>query len=78
MKKLLLLGLMFSLIPSAHAIYLIDNYGSRFQVLCVSNYVFIRNLDGGVTQVMQKSPTTSNKSHTTPMSCSEYKKVSKD
>lgn len=77
MKKLLLLGLMFSLVAPVHAIYTIQtNLG--FKVVCISDYVFVRYSDGGIVQIMKKSPTTSNKSHTTPMSCSEYKKVSKD
>ena len=77
MKKLLFLGLVFSLVAPVHAIYTLDS-GLGLRVVCISDYVFVRDSDTGIAQIMKKSPTTSNKSHTTPMSCSEYKKVSKD
>ena len=76
MKKLLFLGLMFSLIPSAHAIYEIDIERGGVRVLCISDYVFVKYNEGGIIQVMQKSLDTSRvKARAIPLSCDEYIKM---
>ena len=73
MKKLIAL-LLLSPLAFAEDLTIID-YDSDVDitVYCISGYVFIqKGKSDNLVQLMRQSPKTSNKSHTTPMTCDEY------
>ena len=50
---------------------------NKISVYCIGGYAFTSvrskdNVESPLTQIMRKSPKTSNRSHMTPMTCKEY------
>lgn len=80
MKNLLLILplLLASSLVAATRIDLMDyDSDTKISVYCIGGYAFTSvrskdNVETSLIQIMRQSPETSNKSHMTPMTCSEH------
>ena len=72
MKKYLFLMLLTPLAYAESNIYRLDTYHGGLRVLCINTFVFVKNDEGGITQMM-----TQTNGGLWPVKCEDYKKTKK-
>ena len=73
MKKYLFLMLLTPLAYAESNIYRLDSYQGGLRVLCINSFVFVKNDEGGITQMMTAKDRGKGGVGLWPVTCGNYK-----